>query len=86
MSGAVDVLAGLNPTEVEMLRQVQDGADVWAYGPARLLRCVQAKAPEAIRIVRAKERPAGHLRQPYFGAKATAAGKRALARIQGGTE
>jgi hypothetical protein len=77
----VDVLAALTPDEVAFLRDVQNGADVWGYGPAMHGRAIQRKAPTLIRIVRAKEQPPGHMRRPYYGCKATAAGKRALAAI-----
>ncbi len=80
---AVDVLADLDADEVEELRNVADGADVWGYGNAMRLRSIEKKAPSLIRIVKAKNKPAGHLRQPYFGCIATKAGRAALARATG---
>ncbi len=68
----------LTEDELEVLAGVKDGADVWGYRDARLLRSVQAKRPELIEIVPAMERPPGHMRQPYFGCIATEAGRQAL--------
>lgn len=68
----------LNKHEVAALREVVDGADVWGYGIAKHLRAVEKKRPELLRIVSAKQKPAGHLRQPYFGAIATSEGRKFL--------
>lgn len=83
---AVDVLAVLTPAEIEELRAVQNGADVWGYANAMLLRSVEAKAPKLIRIVAAMQKVPGHMRQPYFGCIATKAGIAALARCKGDTK
>ena len=58
---------------------------MWGYFEARTLRDIEKKAPELVRIVKAKERPPGHMRQPYFGCIATAKARRALANAQGAT-
>lgn len=76
----VDVLS---LDEVDALRAVAEGADVYAYGIARHLRSVQKKRPSYIRIGRAKHRPPGEEQQPYFGAIATDGGKRFIQRIDG---
>lgn len=81
---AVDVLANLTHEEIAVLIDVQDGADVWGYPEAKLLRSIQQKAPDLINIGKALESVPGHMRQPYFGCIATSKARRALARVQGG--
>lgn len=68
----------LTSAEYLALRAVANGADVWSYDIAMALRGVQKKAPKLVSIVKAKERPPGHMPQPYFGAVATDAGRALL--------
>jgi hypothetical protein len=68
----------LTAAEIVELRGVHHGADIWGYENAMHLRSIQRKAPELIDIVSAKTRPAGHMRQPYFGCIATKAGRKYL--------
>lgn len=65
----------LSHEEIAELAAVAQGADVWGYGNAKRLRSVQKKAPHLISICKAMEKPPGHMRQPYFGAIATEAGR-----------
>lgn len=60
-----------------MLR-VKYGADVFSYEIAMLLREVQLFSPELIRIGPAHADIPGERQQPYFGAKLTKAGCRAI--------
>lgn len=67
----------------EVMRAVKDGADIWGYGDAALLREVQQYDPELIDIGRpmmADDVP-GHCRQPYFGAILTNKGRAILALV-----
>ena len=81
--GCATITDLLTHEEIAELAAVADGADVWGYANAKRLRAVQKKAPHLISIVRAMEKPPGHMRQPYFGAIATEAGRVALASING---
>ena len=56
------------------------GCDIWSYDDARAGR--ELEAAGYARIVRARERIAGHLRQPYFGIKLTAKGRK-VAKTEG---
>jgi hypothetical protein len=58
---------------------VKNGADVFSYQAALLLREVERNNPELITIVPAKSDIPGEQQQPYFGARLTAAGCRAIA-------
>lgn len=73
-------MADITLTDEEMaeLAAVKNGADIWGYRNAQLLRSIQKKRPELIEIVPAMECPPGHLRQPYFGCIATDAGRALL--------
>lgn len=71
---------GLSPDAIRELAGIADtGADVWGYTNAVNLREVQAKAPHLITIGPAVQYVPGHMRQPYFGAIATDAGRDFLA-------
>jgi hypothetical protein len=54
------------------------GCDVWSHEQATFGR--QLESAKLARIVKAKERPAGDQKQPYFGIKITASGQRFLER------
>lgn len=69
----------LTVEEIEELRGVVGGADIWGYDNAGRLRSIQRKAPDLITICQAANRPPGHMRQPYFGAITTSQGRRFLA-------
>src|SRR5574340_1198704 len=71
--------AVLTADELSALRKVEHGADVYAYGIARDLRAIQRKAPELVSIGKPRMyRGDGTDRVPYFGAIATAAGRKFL--------
>lgn len=71
--------AVLTADELDALRQVEHGADVYGYGIARDLRAIQRKAPELVSIGKAQMyRGNGVGVVPYFGAIATAAGRKVL--------
>lgn len=54
-----------------------NGADVYGYTDARLLREVETHKPELIEICAAQNAPSdGAKKQPYFGAILTKAGKK----------
>lgn len=67
--------------EAAALRAVGMGADVFSYGIAIKLRSVEKKHPEYVKITKAinKKRDRKGYSQPYFGAFATAAGRRVAA-------
>lgn len=63
---------------------VGDGADVWGNFEARI--CRELEKLKMVRVVKAKNAPKnGAARQPYFGAKLTAAGRQALGRVHEST-
>lgn len=63
--------------------EVRDGADVYSYAIAILLRRVERYYPEFIRITKAQHAPEdGAQEQPYFGAILTAEGKAIIERPQ----
>lgn len=69
----------LDPHQRSLLLELaaMPGADVWDRPDAYL--CRQLEPLGLVRIVKARGAPAnGALRQPYFGVKITAAGRRAL--------
>lgn len=69
----------LTERERAALTAVGGGADVYDYGIATTLREMQRAGSKLVRIVRPKRAPRnGTERQPYFGAKVTAAGVKAL--------
>jgi len=63
--------------ELTVMRQIGNGADIWAYSAAMTCRRIEKELPGLIKIVKAKASPPGHMQQPYFGAKLTVAGKAA---------
>lgn len=70
--------------EIHWLNDVRNGADVYGYEPARFFREVSHLNPPLVEIVRPAAAPKnGALRQPYFGAILTAAGRAALAAAKG---
>lgn len=72
-------MAKLTKKEIEAMQQVKDGADVYNYGLAGLLRSVQRKDPSLIDIGKPREyRGNGADRVPYFGAILTKAGQSAI--------
>ncbi|WP_373047207.1 hypothetical protein [Vulgatibacter sp.] len=68
--------AELSEAELQLLKDVRNGADVWGRPDARL--CRQLEQRGLVKIVDAMEKPPGHMRQPYFGCIATELGKQAL--------
>lgn len=71
--------AKLEPAQHEMLTYFAgvEGADVWDRPQAHVCRELQTLG--LLRIVKARGAPKdGAMRQPFFGAKITAAGRRAL--------
>lgn len=71
--------SALSAAEMEILRLIGDGCDVFAYGIAFDIRRMEREGRGLVRIVRARGKYHGAERLPYFGAKLTAAGRRALA-------
>lgn len=59
-----------------VLKEVENGADVWGFIEARLLR--QCESAGLVTICEAMADPPGEQRQPYFGCIITAKGRRAL--------
>ena len=73
---------GLTSDEIkELVGIAYTGADVWGYANAMHLRAVQRKAPHLLIIGDAMQKVPGHMRQPYFGAIATQAGRDFLAAL-----
>lgn len=75
MTGSVT----LTLVQQEMLQTLStiEGADVWDYSDARTGRELEKLG--LVRIVKARNAPAnGALRQPYYGVKITAAGRKAV--------
>lgn len=73
---------GISDEAVKELASIAaTGADIWGYTNAVNLREVQAKAPHLIYIGNAMQKVPGHMRQPYFGAIATDAGRDWLASL-----
>lgn len=69
----------LSDNELNAMRAVADGADVYSYAMAILLRRVERYYPEFIRITKAQLAPEdGAQVQPYFGAILTQEGKAVL--------
>jgi hypothetical protein len=67
----------LTSAEKEVVKAVANGADIYGVGDAAILRRIQREVPGVVRIMRARTAPKnGAERQPYFGVKATAAGRR----------
>ncbi len=70
----------LTTEEIEIIRAVADGADIYGYRDALALRRVSREVRGVVRIMRPRAAPKdGAAQQPYFGVKATAAGKRLVA-------
>ena len=68
----------LTEEQRRIMTQIVDGADVYGYGEAMI--CRQLQRADLVRIVKAKNAPKdGAEKQPYFGAKLTAAGRKLLA-------
>lgn len=73
-----NAMEGVSKSELETLIGVLTGADVWSRDQAKNCRSLESKG--FVRIVKAKNAPKnGAEQQPYFGAKATAKGKRYVA-------
>lgn len=71
----------LTKKEKLAMNEVQEGGDVYSYDTALTLRSVQRKHPTFINIGKAMAyKGNGTDRMPYFGAKLTDEGKRALRR------
>lgn len=69
------------PEQNEMLTYLDGvaGADVWERWDAKT--CRELEPLGLVRIVKAKNAPAnGAMRQPFFGVKITAAGRKAIAK------
>jgi hypothetical protein len=60
------------------MASVKNGGDVFSYETGRLLRQVEECHPELITIGPARSDIPGEQQQPYFGARLTAAGCRAI--------
>lgn len=72
----------LTKNERAALIAINGGADVYDYQIAQTLRSMERTGSKLVRIVKAKGAPKdAAVRQPYFGAKVTAAGIRALAAV-----
>lgn len=69
----------LTRQQIAILKGVRNGADVWGYAEAGLLRGLEKTHGSLITIVKAVASPPGHMRQPYFGCVCTTEGKRVLA-------
>lgn len=70
----------LTTEQVDALRAIEGGADVYSRVVARILRELERSHPEYLTITRAMQAPEdGAKTQPYFGAIAT---KRGLAAIK----
>lgn len=66
----------LTPEQICVLGLIKEGADVWGYSHASILRDVQRLHPQLLRIVKAKNAPKdGAAKRPYFGAILTKAGR-----------
>lgn len=73
-------MSGLTEDQITMLRALANvtGADVWGYRDARTGRELEKLG--LVRIVKARNAPAnGAERQPYYGIKIKAAGRKAVA-------
>lgn len=68
----------LTKAHKEAMAKVKNGGDVFSYTTALLLRGVERSHPELITIGAAQINIPGEQRQPYFGAKLTDAGIRAI--------
>lgn len=67
--------------EVDALRAVKDGADVYSYMLAKALRGIERKHPGLVSIGKPEMyKGDGTDKVPYFGAILTAKGKAALAK------
>lgn len=67
----------LTPKQLETLVGIGNGCDVWGYTDAEAARALEKVG--LVKVVKAKFAPRdGAKRQPYFGAKRTAAGTRAV--------
>lgn len=64
---------------IDLMKAIKHGADVYSRSIAMTLRAMASEQPRLVRIMRPRLAPKnGAVRQPYFGAKLTAAGRRAL--------
>lgn len=71
--------------EIHWLRDVENGADIYGYEPARFFREVSRLDPPLVEITEPAAPPRnGAMRQPYFGAILTSAGRAALLAARGG--
>lgn len=74
----------LSQDQVEAMKAVKNGADVYSYGIARALREVHNVRPDLVTITKPMTRKfTGVERMPYFGAILTREGKRAIAKKAG---
>jgi hypothetical protein len=63
-----------------VMRAIENGADIYGYGDAVILRQLAKESPEMVEITRAKMyKGDGTTQMPYFGAMLTHAGKAAIA-------
>lgn len=69
----------LTKDQLTILKLIRNGADVWGYVDAGVIRGLEKTHGSLINIVKAVADPPGHERQPYFGAICTLEGKRLLA-------
>lgn len=72
----------LSPRALELLGHLATvpGSDIWSFDQATAGR--ELEQAKLVRIVKAREKPAGHLRQPYFGIKINRAGRNWLSQAQ----
>lgn len=72
------VRANPYPEHLKAMRQIRDGADVFAYGIAGTLREVERLWPELITITEPMGKYSGVGQLPYFGAILTPKGQLAI--------
>ena len=69
----------LTVEEKKVMRQIANGADIWEYYEARIIRGIERDLPSLVTITKAMNAPEdGAQRQPYFGAILTPAGLKAI--------
>jgi len=75
-------MLSLTQEQVEVLKSIDGGADIFAHGAATLLRGLERTHPGLLRIVEAQGKYCAIGPTPYFGAILTAAGRRACRRAR----
>ena len=72
----------LSHEQLNALRKIADGADVYDYGIAQTLRGIERTHPHLLTITKPQHRPSGEKQQPYFGAICTDDGLRLVTAIK----